>query len=1297
MPPSFVYEPGPRPPAAWTPERVVLESPRPLKLEASFGLRFALVLLCAACGLAAGGVLLWKGIVWAGVPVLLFFVGFPIIHFVFWVARQGREREAAREAHRKAWLAEVEAVAARLETVARDQRRVRQMEDPDFAASLNRVTRVESTLWSRHSLDEDFLCLRLGLGGEPVRADLMLPEAPAEGDLAALIHDARRQLEPYRQVNGVPVRVSLKEAGVFGVAGTRSEAMRGMANLVVQVATHHSPADVKIAAVYSAPEDGDWLRWLPHTWSDDRQERYLAGDAAAAAELLRTIREDVAAGSPRWWVLLLLDRTLVEDGWMPGSGLRKGLSVVLVETHERALPRETGAMLLVKGGDSQLVRREGVSGEPLPLVPDLVTPVDAERFSRAMAPMRATRASASPIPEEAGLLETLQVSRVSDLSVPEYWRQPAPLELPLGLGAASEPLIVDLSAGPHLLVAGAAASGRRELLRSVLLGLAVLHPPERVSFACLDPTPRPFYEELATLPHLLSSESDLALPAAVDWRRRRSAPPKYSMRRAMVGLLAELTRRQEEAGPDGGSDGFSQLLVVCDDTGWLRREIPGFDDLLVNLARNGPRVGIHLVLASDSADHDFGQPLLEAAALRVAFQVASPQEAARFLGAAAPAPSLSGRGNLGHHGNLWEFQVADCRRHVPGGGEGRDLLEVALDGRRVRLGSGPEIAGSDSQAAVLLAAVVEAARRGRVAIPNPPWLPVLPDAVAHGDLRREGVGWDNRTWRPNPAWLVAPVGIVDDVEHQTQTILELDLEASRNAAVYGGAGGGCSNYLVTTLVALAHEHSPADFHAYLVDFGGGVLSRVQGLPHVGGVVTPDLPHLAERLFRFMQRIAADRKRILANSGYRSVADHRAATTDALPAIAVVIDDYDRFLEREPECAELALALAQEGPALGLHLLVSAEKPSRLGFRMNSLVGSSVALNLQDPSELIGAVGPLGDLQPLGLAGRGVVRATPPAEVQTALPAAGSSEFERNTSLKVLVDAMNAAWKGPRPAPIPVLPDVVTLEDLFHPDQLQWSLDGKVRTAVPVGLDSYTVERFPLDLRDSGVFLLAGATGSGKSTLLRTWLLSLAGHVPPQRLRMAMVDLEAGTLRLLETLPHCSRYVNDAGALGELFRDLEEHRRQWRSRAEGAEGVEVVPWLLVIEDLGAFLRQAPVMERSRLQELVRASSQGGLWVVVTGNASDFASNAFDPLVKALLQARTGVLVGTNDPQGIFGPQLGAEPGTVRPGDAQAIRAGQRVGAFRAATPDRGAISLMEWIEAITWMTAREVEGSPSGGM
>ncbi|MEH0526160.1 FHA domain-containing protein [Streptomyces stelliscabiei] len=132
---------------------------------------------------------------------------------------------------------------------------------------------------------------------------------------------------------------------------------------------------------------------------------------------------------------------------------------------------------------------------------DAVSPAWAERFARALAPLRTdgtagdrqARVSA-PLPQSARLLDELGLARATPASLMARWADATDDTTALGgrawavLGAGPRgPVSVDLVAeGPHLLIEGHAGSGRTELLRSVAASLAAAERPDRLGIALVD-------------------------------------------------------------------------------------------------------------------------------------------------------------------------------------------------------------------------------------------------------------------------------------------------------------------------------------------------------------------------------------------------------------------------------------------------------------------------------------------------------------------------------------------------------------------------------------------------------------------------------------------------------------------------------------------------------------------------------------------------------------------------------------------------------------------------------------------
>jgi len=132
---------------------------------------------------------------------------------------------------------------------------------------------------------------------------------------------------------------------------------------------------------------------------------------------------------------------------------------------------------------------------------DAVSVVWAERFARALAPLRTDGAQVErharvsvPLPHMARLLDELGLARATPASLMARWADAGDDAQALGgrgwavLGAGPRgPVCVDLAAeGPHLLIEGPSGSGRTELLRSIAASLAAAERPDRLGIVLID-------------------------------------------------------------------------------------------------------------------------------------------------------------------------------------------------------------------------------------------------------------------------------------------------------------------------------------------------------------------------------------------------------------------------------------------------------------------------------------------------------------------------------------------------------------------------------------------------------------------------------------------------------------------------------------------------------------------------------------------------------------------------------------------------------------------------------------------
>ncbi|WP_411102205.1 FHA domain-containing protein [Streptomyces sp. cmx-4-9] len=542
---------------------------------------------------------------------------------------------------------------------------------------------------------------------------------------------------------GAGSRVALRTVGGLGLAGPRAR-LAGVARcLVAQLAALHAPAQLEIVLVCTdrarglaeRRRDWGWLGWLPHVRPAHGQDcrLLLAYDrdqaAARTGELTRRLDEGPlgthwAATDPEGvrqaarayagpYTLLVLDGDpgtgALRDvtGRLASHGPAAGIHVLalaeapaatpaspVAETYESACAanpafRDCGAAALLSGDVATTVRTFAVSGgRPVPsgasATADAVSAAWAERFARALAPLRADAGSAQPsrptsatLPATARLLDELGLARATPASLMARWAAGTDqgqgsgglAEIVLGSGrrgAVGAELVHD---GPHLLIEGPAGSGRTELLRSVAASLAAGARPDRLGLVLLDGAGGERGEGLlpcTELPHVSAHlvatdpvrmrEFAQALGAELkrraeflagvpftEWHGRdhdrhelaeRMVSPRpptpgelrgdiESPRSGTLRLRSAAARATEQA---PGPGPLPRLVVLVDDLDAL--VAPGLGSTgrpaagsvvraLEAVARDGARLGVHLVATTARPDRTADTGLARLATLRV--------------------------------------------------------------------------------------------------------------------------------------------------------------------------------------------------------------------------------------------------------------------------------------------------------------------------------------------------------------------------------------------------------------------------------------------------------------------------------------------------------------------------------------------------------------------------------------------------------------------------------------------------------------------------------------------------------
>ena len=663
----------------------------------------------------------------------------------------------------------------------------------------------------------------------------------------------------------------------------------------------------------------------------------------------------------------------------------------------------------------------------------------------------------------AGLADLLGVVDVGRLDARQQWR-PRPLSeqlrVPIGIGAAGQPVELDLKEsalggmGPHGLVVGATGSGKSELLRTLVTGLALRHSPDELAFVLVDYKGGATFANAAALPHCAGLITNLEDDETMVQRMHDALRGELHRRERLLrdaGNLSNLREYRQRRTSVPELPPLPSLLVVVDEFSELLAANPDFIDLFVAVGRLGRSLGMHLLLATQRLEEGRLRGLESHLSYRIGMRTFSAGESRIVLGTpdAFELPSTPGAAYLKVDTSVYErlrtatVSLPYVEPHLVEP-EVAEQPIVVFDGRPPRSSAGsapafvPDLADPDRDS--VMDVVVRRLAGADVERAHQVWLPPLPDRLPLGEVL-PGL-------RPHPARglqaeglarlpaLTVPIGVMDLPSQQRQASLLLDLAgAGGNLAVAGAPQTGKSTALRTLVLALAARHTPRDVQVYGLDFSGGLLAGLADLPHVGGIAGRLEVERVRRVLEQVTTLLEHRERTFPAHGIDSPATFRARRADgSLPDdgygdVFLLIDAWPVLREEFEDLEGLVTDLAARGLGYGIHVAITTNRWLDVKPKVLDSFGARLELRLAEATD--------------STFGRAVARALPADVPGRALSAGGTQAqiavptlhedvghtADDAAALRRSVQAVAAAWQGLPAPPVRLLPTHISVADL----------------------------------------------------------------------------------------------------------------------------------------------------------------------------------------------------------------------------------------------------------------------------
>ncbi|MEC3975219.1 type VII secretion protein EccCa [Amycolatopsis sp. H20-H5] len=1221
------------------------------------------------------------------------------------VGRAGADRKKKMEAERRDYLRYITQLRKRARDTANEQRTAVAWHNPDpgwlWSIALGQ------RLWERRGTHDDFGRARIGLGSQPAALKFLPPSTKPIEDLEPLASvSLRRFSETYRTVTGIPTSVGLRSFTSVELAGDADAAL-GLARAIVgQLVTFHAPDELHVAVL--TPEAGmpewDWVKWLPHNAHPTVRDatgpvRMLASEHDELMDLLGQEVIDrgdhdksvVPGVNEPFIVVVAYLGNVPEHSRLHGVGLR---NVVLLDV--------TGAMtggpkvlrLTVNGSTVEFPSGDSVGSAEC----DRLSLGQVDNLARILAPRRTSgtvEVHDRPLESDFELTTLLGIKDVHTFEVSQQWRSRNPLRarmsVPIGVTEDGEVIELDLKepaqggVGPHGMLIGATGSGKSELLRTLVCGLAATHSSEILNLVLVDFKGGATFIGMEKLPHTSAVITNLADELPLVSRMQDAISGEMTRRQEFLRASGYISLYEYEKARAAGAQlaPFPVLLVVVDEFSELLSSKPEFMDLFVSIGRLGRSLGVHLLLASQRLDEGRISRVEGHLSYRIALRTFSSIESRSVIGVAKAyeLPSEPGNGYLKlDTTTLVRFKGAyvsgPSPTTAPTAGPAAREAPIAVDVLPFSTMANPlkyvlddldesEVdekgkapAESGEKVASLADVFID-----RLAGSGPParqvWLPplsespsldsllpsVLPDPI-YGMIVEDRSGFGH---------LRVPIGMVDRPEEQLRELLFADVSgADGHVAVVGAPQTGKSTLLRTLMLSLAMTHTPDEVQFYCLDFGGGGIMSVSGLPHVGSVSTRLERDRVVRTIEELLQILESRETAFTERGIESMQAYRrmrghGEIVDRYGDVFLVVDGWFSLRQDYDELESKINELASRGLSYGIHVVVGATRWSEIRPWLRDLIGTRYELRLGDSmeSEIGSRKAATVPPQP----GRGLT--TVGHHFLAALPRMdGSADTSDLTAAtKAAAEEARTFWPGQLAPAVRMLPAKLPLAELPAPqgDPLRFCL----------GLDEQRLSPVWHDFAATPHLLVFGDNETGKTNALRLVIESVTKRYQPGEAKILLGDSRRD---LDESVPEA--YRTGYGITADALYDLAG--RASVSLGKRVPGPEIAPdrlrrrdwWdgpelFVVVDDYDLLSRPAGM--GSTLDPLLPLLAHGvhiGLHVIVARSSAGSMRGMMDPVVRRLWElGNPGLLFSYPKEEGKF---LGeAKPRTLPAGRAQLV--------------------------------------------
>ena len=958
---------------------------------------------------------------------------------------------------------------------------------------IGRLKNFSHDLFDRCREDEDFLEVRLGIGKREAERKIEYKKQEhleVEDELQNVPKELHDQ---YKYISETPIVCSLNKVNAVGIIGKKTERFEIMKGMILDICARQYHADVKMFFVAEKQEADKitWLRMLPHVQNDILGIHNVVCDDSSRTVIFEylykelSLREESKKNFPHIVVFLYDEYGFKSHPLSRFVENAKEIGVTFVFFGDTRADISLGCEYLIQSseaGKGTLIDTKDSKKEK-EFTYNLISDSDMHAMVQLLAPVYTEEISLEgSLTKNISLFELLHILAVEDVNLAQRWNAAKvyqSMAAPIGV-AKSGMILLDLNDkahGPHGLVAGTTGSGKSELLQTYILSMAALYHPYEVGFVIIDFKGGGMANQFKDLPHMMGRITN------IDGKE---------INRSLRSIKAELNKRQRlfaEAGVNHIDNyiikvrkgevktPLPHLILIVDEFAELKAEQPDFMKELISAARIGRSLGVHLILATQKPSGQVDEQIWSNSRFKLCLKVQSPQDSNEVLKSPLAAEIKEpGRAYL-QVGNNEMFELfQSAYSGAPERTEDSNLkeftiYEITSSGKRlpVYVQKKKKEQNVKTQLDAMVQYMASFCQKNQLKKLPEICLPSLEECIEFPI---------QKALSDKSSHIVAEIGIYDDPDNQLQDVYSVDL-TNQNMMIIGSAQSGKTNLLQTLIRSVTTKYTPQDVNIYIIDFASMYLKNFETLNHVGGVVTASEDEKLKNLFKLLYKEIAFRKEKILSLGVSSFSAYKEAGFNDLPQIIVMVDNLTTLKELYFQDNDELLNICRDGLAVGVSVVIANAQMSGIGYRYLSNFACRVALFNNDSSEYSSLFDycheRINDIH-----GRCLVEVDKVhLECQTFLSFTGEKEYERVSQMKEYIEAVNQLANGKRAKAIPVIPNVLTMQ------QVSADYANEMRNYdVVAGLDFASVMPFNLELNGIGAIALSGRKGMGIHNFMR---------------------------------------------------------------------------------------------------------------------------------------------------------------------------------------------------------------------